>query len=362
MTGSPSSPADQSSADPVAQTAHGPSGHANAKTMLRPTDTATAPLLSVRDLSKTYDLPRGQSLKAVDGISLDVMPGEVLGFVGESGCGKSTLGRCLLRLTDATSGQILFEGQDITRLSERALRPLRQRMQMVFQDSYASLNPRRRIGDLLAEPLKVHPGPDGRKRTPAAITARLHDLMELVSLPATALDRYPHEFSGGQRQRINIARALALSPRLVVADEPVSALDVSVQAQIVNLFADLQAQLGLTYVFVAHDLAVVRQISTRVAVMYLGAIVEIGKTDDVLHHPAHPYTAALTQAVPRPEVGALRHPPLRGDIPSPVARPSGCRFHTRCPAVQDRCRTEEPTLQPVRSGHDVACHFPLAAN
>lgn len=321
-----------------------------------------APLLSVRALRKTYSLPRGQTLKAVDGVSLDVLPGEVLGLVGESGCGKSTLGRCLLRLTDVSSGQITFEGQDITHLGERALRPLRQRMQMVFQDSYASLNPRRRIGDLLAEPLRVHPGPDGRKRPAAAITARLHELMDLVSLPVTALDRYPHEFSGGQRQRINIARALALSPRLVVADEPVSALDVSVQAQIVNLFADLQAQLGLTYVFVAHDLAVVRQISTRVAVMYLGAVVELGETDDVLHHPAHPYTAALTQAVPRPVVGAPRHPPLRGDIPSPVARPSGCRFHTRCPMVQDRCRVEDPALHTVRPGHQVACHFPLAAD
>ena len=321
-----------------------------------------APLLSVRALRKTYSLPRGQTLKAVDGVSLDVLPGEVLGLVGESGCGKSTLGRCLLRLTDVSSGQIMFEGQDITHLGERALRPLRQRMQMVFQDSYASLNPRRRIGDLLAEPLRVHPGPDGRKRSAPTITAHLHELMDLVSLPVTALDRYPHEFSGGQRQRINIARALALSPRLVVADEPVSALDVSVQAQIVNLFADLQAQLGLTYVFVAHDLAVVRQISTRVAVMYLGAVVELGETDDVLHHPAHPYTAALTQAVPRPVVGAPRHPPLRGDIPSPVARPSGCRFHTRCPMVQDRCRVEDPALHTVRPGHEVACHFPLAAD
>ncbi|POF62979.1 Oligopeptide transport ATP-binding protein OppF [Novacetimonas maltaceti] len=318
-----------------------------------------APLMEVRDLRKTYALPRGQTLKAVDGISLSVMPGEVLGLVGESGCGKSTLGRCLLRLMDVTSGQILFEGRDITTLGERALRPLRTRMQMVFQDSYASLNPRRRIGDLLAEPLRVHPDADGRRRPAAAITARLHELMELVSLPRAALNRYAHEFSGGQRQRINIARALALSPRLVVADEPVSALDVSVQAQIVNLFMDLQARLGLTYVFVAHDLAVVRQISTRVAVMYLGAVVELGATDSVLHHPAHPYSAALTAAVPRPVVGGMRAVPLGGDIPSPIARPAGCRFHTRCPHVQERCRAEEPVLRPVRPGHEVACHFPL---
>ncbi|RFP04192.1 ABC transporter ATP-binding protein, partial [Komagataeibacter xylinus] len=249
-----------------------------------------APLMAVRNLSKTYPVGHGRHLVAVDGISLSVMPGEMLGLVGESGCGKSTLGRCMLRLTDISAGQVMFEGHDITTLTERRLRPLRPRMQMVFQDSSACLNPRRRIGDLLAEPLRVHRGPDGRRRRAVDIERRVRDLMDLVSLPAGALARYPHEFSGGQRQRINIARALALSPRLVVADEPVSALDVSVQAQIVNLFADLQARLGLTYVFVAHDLAVVRQVSTRVAVMYLGAIVEIGATDDVLHHSAHPYT------------------------------------------------------------------------
>lgn len=320
---------------------------------------ATQPLLAVRDVYKTYSLKHGQTLRAVDGVSFTVMPGEVLGLVGESGCGKSTLGRCLLRLNDVSAGQIIFDGQDITRLPERILRPLRQQMQMVFQDSYASLNPRRRIGDLLAEPLRVHRTPDGRKHTPMAIAHRLEELMELVSLPRAALERYPHEFSGGQRQRINIARALVLSPRLVVADEPVSALDVSVQAQIVNLFADLQKSLGLTYVFIAHDLAVVRQISTRVAVMYLGVIVELGETDTVLHNPAHPYTIALTQAVPRPVVGAPRHAPLRGEIPSPVNKPSGCRFHTRCPAVQTRCQNEAPTLTPIAPNHAVACHYPV---
>ncbi|NVN37639.1 ABC transporter ATP-binding protein [Komagataeibacter swingsii] len=325
------------------------------------TDTPSpAPLMAVRNLSKTYPVGHGRHLVAVDGISLSVMPGEMLGLVGESGCGKSTLGRCMLRLTDISAGQVMFEGHDITTLTERRLRPLRPRMQMVFQDSSACLNPRRRIGDLLAEPLRVHRGPDGRRRRAVDIERRVRDLMDLVSLPAGALARYPHEFSGGQRQRINIARALALSPRLVVADEPVSALDVSVQAQIVNLFADLQARLGLTYVFVAHDLAVVRQVSTRVAVMYLGAIVEIGATDDVLHHSAHPYTAALTAAVPRPVVGATPPPPLGGDIPSPVNRPAGCRFHTRCPYVQDRCRLEAPALRPIGPSHDVACHFPLA--
>lgn len=321
---------------------------------------ATPPLLDVRGLYKTYALPRRQKLKAVDGISLSVTHGEVLGLVGESGCGKSTLGRCLLRLTDVSAGQILFNGQDITKLPERALRPLRPHMQMVFQDSYASLNPRRRIADLLAEPLRVHPTATGQKRSSSAITARLHELMERVGLPLSALERYPHEFSGGQRQRINIARALALSPKLIVADEPVSALDVSVQAQIINLFADLQAQLGLTYVFVAHDLAVIRQISTRVAVMYLGAIMELGQTDTVLHNPAHPYTLALTQAVPQPVIGAIRPPPLRGDIPSPVSRPAGCRFHTRCPIAQPLCREEEPALRQISAQRAVACHFPLA--
>lgn len=323
------------------------------------TPTTARPLLEVRDVYKTYMLKRGQSLKAVDGVSFTVMPGEVLGLVGESGCGKSTLGRCLLRLNDVSSGQIMFDGQDITHLPERTLRPLRQRMQMVFQDSHASLNPRRRIGDLLAEPLRVHRAPDGTRRSSSTTAHRLAELMDLVSLPHVALERYPHEFSGGQRQRINIARALALSPHLVVADEPVSALDVSVQAQIVNLFSDLQKHLGLTYVFIAHDLAVVRQISTRVAVMYLGAIVELGETDTVLHNPAHPYTIALTQAVPRPVVGVPQHAPLRGEIPSPVNKPSGCRFHTRCPAMQPRCQTDVPILQQIAPSHEVACHYPI---
>ncbi len=317
------------------------------------------PLLEVRDVYKTYALKGGQTLKAVDGVSFTVRPAEVLGLVGESGCGKSTLGRCLLRLSDVSSGQVIFDGQDITHLPERTVRPLRQQMQMVFQDSHASLNPRRRVGDLLAEPLRVHRAPDGTKRSCASIAHRLAELMELVSLPLSALERYPHEFSGGQRQRINIARALALAPRLVVADEPVSALDVSVQAQIVNLFTDLQKHLGLTYVFIAHDLAVVRQISTRVAVMYLGAIVELGETDTVLHNSAHPYTIALTRAVPRPIVGAPQHAPLHGEIPSPVNKPSGCRFHTRCPVVQPRCQTDTPLLRQVSPNHDVACHYPV---
>jgi len=317
-------------------------------------------LLSARNLRKDYRLSRGQRLRALDDVSIDVHAGEVLGVVGESGCGKSTLGRSLLRLNPIDEGTILFEGRDITHLKPWALRPIRTRMQMVFQDSYASLNPRRRIGDLLAEPLRVHRDPTGARRSAASIKARVEELIGLVGLSPDALARYPHEFSGGQRQRINIARALALSPRLIVADEPVSALDVSIQAQIVNLFADLQARLGLTYVFVAHDLSVVRQISTRVAVMYLGAIVELGDTDTVLHAPAHPYTAALIAAIPEPVVTERKlRPSLRGDVPSPIAPPPGCRFHTRCPIAQARCSAEVPVLRVSSGGRQVACHFPL---
>ncbi|AQS84394.1 MAG: ABC transporter ATP-binding protein [Acetobacter aceti] len=316
-------------------------------------------ILKAVDLRKDYRLPRGRTLRALDNVSLTVRSGEVLGLVGESGCGKSTLGRCLLRLTDLSSGTILFEDQDISRMNDRVLRPVRRQMQMVFQDSYAALNPKRRIGDLLAEPLRVHPDENGQKRTRQVIDARLDELMDLVSLPRSALARYPHEFSGGQRQRINIARALALSPRLIVADEPVSALDVSVQAQIVNLFTDLREQLGLTYVFIAHDLAVVRQISTRVAVMYLGAIVELGDTDTVMQRPAHPYTMALISAVPEPVIGASdRRILLRGDVPSPISPPSGCRFHTRCPKAEHRCAKESPELRLVEDHHEVSCHFP----
>ena len=312
------------------------------------------PLIEARHLGKRYRIGRGVTLRALDDVSLTVMPGQTLGLVGESGCGKSTLGRCLLRLSEISDGQILFDGRDISALSARGLRPYRPLMQMVFQDSAASLNPRRRIADLLAEPLRIHRAPD--------IAARIRELLDLTGLPRQALDRYPHEFSGGQRQRINIARALALSPRLIVADEPVSALDMSIQAQIVNLFADLRETLGLAYIFIAHDLSVVRQIADRVAVMYLGAIVERGATDDVLHRPAHPYTAALISAIPQPQPvvgGRAGRIVLTGDVPSPIAPPPGCRFHTRCPQAQARCRTDIPVLRPVDVHHDVACHFPL---
>ena len=320
------------------------------------------PMLEAAGLSKTFRLGSRfraggiQHLQALKDVSVSVRQGEVLGLVGESGCGKSTLGRCLLRLYDVNDGRIVFKGQDITHQSQRALRPLRADMQMVFQDPYSSLNPRRRVGDLIAEPLRVH----GRQ-SERDIQGRLRELMELVNLSADFLTRFPHEFSGGQRQRIGIARAIALSPSLIVADEPVSALDVSVQAQIVNLFMDLQEKLGLTYVFIAHDLSVVRQIATRTAVMYLGSIVEVGETDRVLHAPAHPYTAALISAVPEPDASGRIKPRtiLRGEPPSPTNPPPGCRFHTRCPIAQKRCAEEVPRLSPLGDGRAVACHFPL---
>ena len=297
-----------------------------------------------------------QVVRALDGVSLSVDRGETVGLVGESGCGKSTLGRCLIRLYELTSGQIRFDGIDISAMPERRLRPIRPRMQMVFQDPYASLNPRRRVGDLIAEPLRVH-----TRMTAPQVAERLRELVSLVGLRTEHLERYPHEFSGGQRQRIGIARALALDPALVIADEPVSALDVSVQAQVVNLMMDLQERLGLTYVFVAHDLSVVRQISTRTAVMYLGQIVEIGPCDAVFARPLHWYTTALIAAVPQVDGPAGDRPVLGGEPPNPMAPPPGCRFHPRCPRAEARCREEMPTLRPLECGHAVACHFPVGS-
>jgi len=324
---------------------------------------SAAPLLEAVGLSKNFTIggrlsPGGlKTVRAVDGVSLQVWPGETVGLVGESGCGKSTLGRCLVRLYDITSGELRFKGEDISRYGTRQLRPIREEMQMVFQDPYASLNPRRRVGDLIAEPLRVH----GR-RAQAEITARVRELMGLVGLSPDQLERFPHEFSGGQRQRIGIARALALEPHLIVADEPVSALDVSIQAQIVNLLADLQDRLGLTYVIIAHDLSVIRQVSDRTAVMYLGSIVELGQTEEVYRAPAHPYTQALISAVPVPDVDRVRSRiVLTGDVPSPINPPAGCRFHPRCRFAQDRCRTERPALRALGDGRQVACHFPLTA-
>ncbi|MCM2293132.1 dipeptide ABC transporter ATP-binding protein [Allorhizobium sp. BGMRC 0089] len=319
------------------------------------------PILEAKNVSKVYKvgnhiLPQfRQSIHAVDNVSLSVMPGETLGLVGESGCGKSSLGRCLARLQSVTKGEILFKGQDIARYSNARLRPMRQHIQMVFQDPYASLNPRRRIGDLLSEPMVVH-----NRGSKAEIAERVAELMNVVGLLPEHVNRYPHEFSGGQRQRIGIARALALNPDLIIADEPVSALDVSIQAQVVNLLLELQETFGLTYVFIAHDLSVVRQMATRTAVMYLGAVVELGPTDDVFHRPSHPYTKALLSAVPSTDPKHRRERIiLQGDLPSPANLPSGCRFHTRCPIATDRCKVEAPTLSSQSGNRQVACHYPL---
>ena len=294
-------------------------------------------------------------VKAVDGVSLTIERGETVGLVGESGCGKSTVGRAMLRLYEPTGGRVLFEGVDVTHLRESELRPLRRRMQMVFQDPFASLNPRHSIGRTIGEPLRVH-GISSRSEA----TTRVREILEVVGLPADAANRFPHEFSGGQRQRVGLARALSLNPSLLVCDEPVSALDVSIQAQIVNLLEHLQKEFGLTYLFIAHDLAVVRHISDRIAVMYLGKIVEVAPADDLYENPLHPYTLTLLSAIPIPDPAIERtRRPIRvqGDLPSPANPPTACRFHTRCPFVQEtRCRDEEPLLRDV-DGHQVACHF-----
>jgi peptide/nickel transport system ATP-binding protein len=315
------------------------------------------PLLQVHDVKMHFPVRGGVlgrvrgTVKAVDGVSFEVRRGETLGLVGESGCGKSTLGRTLLRLVDPTSGSIRFEGRELTGLSQRELRPLRRRMQLVFQDPYASLNPRMTVRDILGEPFAIHGLARGAERE-----AKVAELLDLMGLSRESLDRYPHEFSGGQRQRIGIARAIALRPDLVVADEPISALDVSIQAQIVNLLMDLQRDLGLTYVFIAHDLKIVEYVSTRVAVMYLGRIVELAEAADLYRRPRHPYTQALLSAVPVPDPEHKRSRiVLQGDVPSPMAPPPGCPFNPRCPYAMDRCRREVPPLYDVGNGHVSAC-------
>jgi peptide/nickel transport system ATP-binding protein len=320
------------------------------------------PLVEIENLKVWFPIKSGVVLdrhvgdvRAVDDVTLTIERGETLGLVGESGCGKSTLGRAVLRLYEPTAGAIRFDGQDITHLGEGDLRPMRRRMQMIFQDPYASLNPRHSVGRMVGEPLRTHG--IGDRRT---INGRVRELLNVVGLPADAANRYPHEFSGGQRQRIGLARALALNPDFIVCDEPVSALDVSIQAQIVNLMEQLQEEFDLTYLFIAHDLAVVRHISDRIAVMYLGSIVEISASDELYENPLHPYTISLLSAIPIPDPVIEREREtilLQGDLPSPANPPAGCRFHTRCPYVQPtRCKDEIPQLRETE-GHLVACHW-----
>jgi oligopeptide/dipeptide ABC transporter ATP-binding protein len=322
-------------------------------------------LLVVEDLVKHFPVTRGivfqkevASVKAVDGVSFTLRRGETLGVVGESGCGKSTMARCLLRLLDPTSGRIVFDGRDITRLDRAGMRPVRRELQMIFQDPYASLNGRKRVGFIVAEALQVH-----KLGTEAEIKRRVQELLDVVGLNPEHYNRFPHEFSGGQRQRIGVARALAINPKLIVCDEPVSALDVSVQAQILNLLKDLQRDFGLTYVFIAHDLNVVRHISDRVLVMYLGKVAEVADRASLYAQPKHPYTGALLSAapIPDPQLGRRRRPiVLEGDVPNPIDPPAACRFHPRCPrAHAGVCDVEEPLLRPFSPEHEAACHFPL---
>jgi oligopeptide transport system ATP-binding protein len=319
-------------------------------------------LLRVKNLVKHFPITQGLlfrrtvgAVHAVDGVTFDIFQGETLGLVGESGCGKSTTGRTILQLHRPTSGKVIFEGKDLVKLSGEELRRTRQRMQMIFQDPYASLNPRMTVGDIIGEPLLIHRVTKGGK-----LRERVQELIQLVGLNPSFITRYPHEFSGGQRQRIGVARALALEPSLVVCDEPISALDVSIQAQVINLLEDLQASLGLTYLIIAHDLSMVRHISDRVAVMYLGVIVELAGRNELYTNPLHPYTQALLSAVPLPDPVAERQRQriiLTGDVPSPINPPSGCRFRTRCPLAERVCEEVKPEFREHRPGHWVACHM-----
>ncbi len=323
------------------------------------------PLIRLRGVKKHFPISRGiifqkkiGAVHAVDGVDLDVYPGETLGLVGETGCGKSTTARLIMRLYDVTEGTIEFEGNDITKLKGEELRAIRREMQMIFQDPYASLNPRKPVGAIIGEPMRIHSTVPKDK-----IKDEVQQLMELTGLNPEHYNRYPHEFSGGQRQRIGVARALALRPRLIVCDEPVSALDVSIQAQILNLLEDLQTEFNLTYLFIAHDLSVVRHVSDRVAVMYLGRIVEIADGTTLYINPKHPYTGALLSAVPIPDpdlAAQKKRIVLEGDVPSPIDPPAGCRFHPRCPRAQfPKCKEDDPDLTPHHEGQLAACHFPL---
>jgi oligopeptide transport system ATP-binding protein len=309
-------------------------------------------LVRVRGLVKHFPLEDSDDLvRAVDGVTFEILRGETLGLVGESGCGKSTVGRCILRLIEPTGGEIQFDGRDVLATHGRSLRELRREMQIIFQDPYASLNPRMRVRDIVGEPLSIHGLKDKEERR-----TRVAELLRKVGLDPDYMNRYPHEFSGGQRQRLGIARALALNPKLIVADEPVSALDVSVQAQVVNLLQDLQAEFGLTYLFISHGLAVVEHISTRVAVMYLGRIVEVASAEELYVRPLHPYTQALLSAIPIPDPKRKRDRIiLTGDVPTPINPPSGCRFRTRCPAAIPECARIDPDLREITPGHTVAC-------
>jgi oligopeptide/dipeptide ABC transporter ATP-binding protein len=315
-------------------------------------DEARQELVRVRALFKHFPVAGTDDVvRAVDGVTFEILRGETLGLVGESGCGKSTVGRCLLRLIEPTAGEVLFEGRDVLELGRKGLRELRREMQIIFQDPYASLNPRLTVLSIVGEPLKIH-GLGGKSER----RERVAELLSKVGLDPDYMNRYPHEFSGGQRQRIGIARSLALNPKLIVADEPVSALDVSVQAQVVNLLQDLQAEFGLTYLFISHGLAVVEHISTRVAVMYLGRIVEVASAAELYAQPLHPYTQALLSAIPIPDPKRKRERIiLSGDVPTPINPPSGCRFRTRCPAAIDECAKIDPDLREITPGHTVAC-------